>query len=288
MLSLKYRIAFHVALAVAASSNAWAQPPGQAPRRQGGFVPGQQRAEEDPAKVSKGKGIYGISCRGCHGADLRGGDMGGPNLLRSQLSLSDREGEKIVPVIQGSLQSGGMPAIPMSPEDARAVAAYVRSVLSTIGGQGKPPSAQEPPTILVGNAEAGKVYFEAKCSSCHSATGDLKRIATRIKDPKVLQNTWVAGGGRAGRGAASESPRRVVTVTVKPANGGAAVQGRLVRIDDFVVTLELADGSIRSFRRDGDVPKVEVNDPLTPHRELLSVYADKDVHNVTAYLVTLK
>ena len=66
------------------------------------------------------------------------------------------------------------------------------------------------------------------------------------------------------------------------------MEGRLVRIDDFVVTLELADGSSRSFRRDGDVPKVEVHDPLLAHRELLSVYADKDMHDVTAYLVTLK
>ena len=107
----------------------------------------------------------------------------------------------------------------------------------------------------------------------------------------MLQNTWVAGGGRGGRGGAgpvSESSRRIVTASVTPIKGGSAVQGRLLRIDDFVVTLELADGSVRSFRRDGDVPKVEVNDPLTPHRELLSVYADKDVHNVTAYLVTLK
>lgn len=290
MSNLKYRIAFNLALSIAASTAVWAQQPPAQPRRQGGFVPGQQRAAEDPVKVAKGKGIYGISCRGCHGADLRGGDMGGPNLLRSQLSLSDREGEKIVPVIQGSLQSGGMPAIPMSPEDAHAVAAYVRTVLATIGGQGKPPSSQEPPTILVGNADAGKVYFEAKCVSCHSATGDLKGIATRIKDPKALQNTWVAGGrtGRGGAGAASDSPRRIVTVTVTPVKGGAPVTGRLIRIDDFVVTLELADGSAKSFRRDGDVPLVVVNDPLTPHRDLLSIYADKDVHNVTAYLVTLQ
>src|SRR3954452_2072120 len=111
----------------------------QGGRRQGGFVPGQQRAPGDPAQIARGKALYGISCTGCHGADLRGGDMGGPNLLRSQLALSDREGELIEPVIQGSRQSAGMPAIPMSPADAKAVAAYVRSVLETIGRQGMPP-----------------------------------------------------------------------------------------------------------------------------------------------------
>jgi cytochrome c oxidase cbb3-type subunit 3 len=215
--------------------------------------------------------------------------MGGPNLLRSQLSLSDRDGEKIVPVIQGSLQSGGMPAIPMSPADAKAVAAYVRSVLSTIGGQGRPPSALEPPTILVGNAAAGKVYFDQRCANCHSAAGDLQGIAKRIADPKVLQNTWVAGG-RPSRGPASAappSPRRTVTVSVTPP-GGSAVEGRLLRIDDFLVALELPDGTSRSFRRDGDVPKVEIRDPLAAHREMLPVYSDKDMHDVTAYLVTLK
>lgn len=258
---------------------------GPPPRRAGGFVPGQQRPPEDPAQVERGKAIYGLSCRGCHGADLRGGDMGGPNLLRSMLSLSDREGEKIIPVIQGSLQASGMPAIPLPAPDAKAVAAYVRSVLATIGGQGMPPSAIAPPSILVGNAEEGKAFFAAKCATCHSATGDLKDIATRIPDAKALQNTWVSGGSRARRGPASS--RNVVTATITPRTG-APVEGKLLRIDNFFVTLELADGSIRTFRRDGETPKVDVHDPLAPHRELLPTYTDKNVHDVTAFLVTLK
>lgn len=262
--------------------------PPQPPRRPGGFVPGQARPAEDPARVSRGKAVYGTSCRSCHGADLRGGDMGGPNLLRSQLSLSDREGEKIIPVIQGSLQSSGMPAIPITPDDANSVAAYVRSELANIGGQGTPPSALAPPTILVGDATAGKVYFDRKCANCHSATGDLQGIATRIADPKTLQNAWVAGGVRTGRGPAPPpSPRRMVTVAVTPPNG-ETVEGRLLRLDDFLVALEMPDGTSRSFRRNGDLPKVVVRDPLAPHRQLLPAYSDADVHNVTAYLVTLK
>src|SRR5436305_12231729 len=139
----------------------------------GGFVPGQQRRPEDPAQVERGKAVYSISCTGCHGADLRGGDMGGPNLLRSQVAIIDKEGEMIVPIIQGSRQASGMPAIPMSPEDAKAVAAYVRSVMETIGRQGTPPSVGlAPPSVLVGNAAEGKAFFASKCSACHSATGD--------------------------------------------------------------------------------------------------------------------
>src|ERR1700728_2965866 len=105
----------------------------------GGFVPGQKRPPIDPAVIARGKTLYGINCQGCHGPDLRGGDMGGPNLLRSQVALSDQDGELIVPIIQGARQSMGMPRIPLSPEDAKTVAAYVRSVVATIGRAGGPP-----------------------------------------------------------------------------------------------------------------------------------------------------
>lgn len=275
-----------VALALLFAASVLSAQPPQGARRQGGFVPGQQRPAGDPAEIARGKSIYGISCRVCHGADLRGGDMGGPNLLRSQTALIDREGEKIVPIIQGSLKN--MPAIPMSPEDAKAVASYVRSVLATIGGQGKPPTAQEPATIVVGNAAEGKSFFAAKCATCHSATGDLKGIATRISDPRTLQNTWVAGGALGGRGGGGQrSAASTVNATVSP-QGSSPVNGRVIRIDDFIVTLELADGTSRSFRRDGDIPKVEIHDPLSAHREMLSMYTDKDMHDVTAYLVILK
>jgi cytochrome c oxidase cbb3-type subunit III len=260
--------------------------------RRGGFVPGQQRAPEDPEQVARGKALYGINCTGCHGADLRGGDMGGPNLLRSQAALSDVGGELIVPIIQGSRQDGGMPAIPIKPEDAKAVAAYVRSIEATIGRQGMPPSAGvAPPSILVGDAREGQAYFAAKCSTCHSATGDLQGIASKIPDPKMLQNTWVTGGGRGGRrggGGGADTPNaRTVTAAVTLASG-ERIEGRLLRIDDFLVTLGLADGTERSFRRNGDSPKVEVHDPMKAHRDLLSAYTDKDMHDVTAYLVTLK
>jgi cytochrome c oxidase cbb3-type subunit 3 len=241
--------------------------------------------------IARGKQSYEINCRGCHGADLRGGDMGGPNLLRSQIALSDRDGEKIVPVIQGSLAGSGMPAINMSPDTAKATAAYVRSVLATIGVQGKPPSSTEPTTIVVGNASEGQSFFAAKCASCHSATGDLKGLASRFPDPKILQNTWIAGRTRMGRfgggGGGNQTDNKPVTVTVRQPSG-EMVDGKLIRIDDFLVTLELPDGTSRTFRRDGNVPKVEVHDPLEAHRDLLSVLSDKDMHDVTAYLVTLK
>ena len=156
---------------------------GAAPRRAGGFVPGQQRPPGDPAQIARGKTMYGISCTGCHGADLRGGDLGGPNLLRSQIALSDQNGELIVPIIQGSRQNAGMPAIPMSPEDAGAWQ-------PTSAALSRPSDARARLRQWAGAPAswwampARAAYFGVKCVSCHSATGDLQGIATRISGPQ--------------------------------------------------------------------------------------------------------
>jgi cytochrome c oxidase cbb3-type subunit 3 len=76
-----------------------------------------------------------------------------------------------------------------------------------------------------------------------------------------------------------------VTVTL---SSGEKVAGRLLRIDHFIVSLEQEDGTQRSFRREGDRPKVDITDPLEGHKALLMVLTEKDMHDVTAYLVTLK
>jgi cytochrome c oxidase cbb3-type subunit III len=248
----------------------------------GGFVPGQKRPPIDPAVVAHGKALYAVSCQGCHGPDLRGGDMGGPNLLRSQVALTDVDGESIVPIIQGARQSMGMPKIPLSPDDAKAVAAYVRSVVATIGRAGVPPSEQQPVNIVVGNASDGAAYFARTCAGCHSPEGDLRGIASRVTNPKALQNLWVIGGAK---GQKNDKAAATVTVTL---TSGESLQGQLVRIDDFLVTLKSSDGEFRTFTRKGDLPKIVIQDPLKAHKDLLPKYTDKDIHDVTAYLVTLK
>jgi cytochrome c oxidase cbb3-type subunit 3 len=264
----------------------------------GGQFPAQQRSIADQAVVARGKTIYEVNCRACHGPDLRGGDMGGPNLLRSQLVLNDQHGELIMPVVKSGRQNPGMPVMPPLPlpdDDIKAVAEYIHSVAATMRGQGSPPPGSEVTlNIVVGDAAAGQTFFAAKCGSCHSPTGDLQGLATRVSDPLQLQNYWITGGGGfGGRGRGGAPPaegtnnKRQVTVTVTPPSG-SKVEGRLDRIDDFIVVLTPADGIQRSFRRNGDVPKVEIRDPLEPHRKLLTVYTDKDIHDVTAYLVTLK
>ena len=273
------------------------QGPGQGGRGRGqATFPAQQRTLADQAVIARGKTLFEINCRLCHGADLRGGDMGGVNLLRSNLVLTDQHGELILPVVKGGRNNPGMPVMPPFPQipddDIKALAEYIHAVAFTMRGQGNPPPSSEAVVlnILVGDANAGKAYFAAKCSSCHSPTGDLQGLATRIADPVQLQNAWVAGftgGGRGGRGGGGTPNRREMRVTVTtPA--GQKVEGRLDRLDDFIVSVTPADGVQRSFTRTGDVPKIEIQDPLAGHKQLLPVYTDKDIHDVTAYLVTLK
>ena len=248
------------------------------------LYPALQRPPGDADLIARGQALYGINCRACHGLDLRGGDLGGPNLLRSQLVLRDEEGDLMGPVMRdGQSGPGGstMPPQPLSDEDSRAVAVYIHSVLGAASRQGGPPLGEAAEIdILVGDAAAGQIYFATRCASCHSPAGDLQGIASRISGTQELQNTWVRGSARG-----AVRPRVTVTVT---RSSGERVIGQLERLNDFLVVLTDADGRHRSFSRRGDMPLVELDDPMAVHREMLTVYSDTDIHNVTAYLVTLQ
>ena len=263
-------------------------------RGRGPNFPQQQRPVADAAVLSKGKGLYESSCAACHGIDLRGGQQGGPNLLRSQTLLSDKAGELVIPIVRGGRPNppAGMPPMPpfgFPDDDIKAIAEYLHSVLKQAGNQGRPPGGDviPPEKALVGDPAAGEAYFRTRCGSCHSITGDLQHVASRAADPRALQDLWVSGGGggRGGRRGGGEG--RPVTVMVTPASG-ASVQGRLARIDDFIVSLVQDDGTRRTFVRNGAEPKVELRDPSDAHRKLVPTLADEDMHNVTAYLWTIK
>jgi hypothetical protein len=202
--------------------------------------------------------------------------------------LNDQHGELITPVVRNGSDNGNMPNVNVPAAQIPDIAEYIHSFRVA----GYDPSRSAPPNVLTGDASAGAAYFTAKCSACHSVTGDLRGIGGKISDPRTLQQFWlmppaaVAGGaGRGGPAATSQVPPTTATVTLA---SGQKVEGRLVRIDDFLVSLALDDGSTRTFRRNGEVPKVDIHDPLAPHKALLRVYTDKDIHDVTAYLVTIK
>ncbi len=269
---------FFASAAVAATFSfyAMAQTPSAAvrPARPPAFP---SHPQADAATLERGKAIYGVNCNFCHGSDARGGE-GGPNLLRSELVLNDMKGELIAPVVLNG--RGEMPKINLTPAQIADVAAYLHDF--KVGGYDI--SRMTPPSIVVGDPRAGEAYFQKVCASCHSLTGDLKGLGARFTDAKVLQNTYLSGGG-GGRGAGTHVPPTTVTVTF---SNGSKFEGRLIRIDDFIVTLADSGNGPRTFRRDGDSPKVEIHDPLQPHKNLLPTYTDTDIHNLTAFLVTVK
>jgi hypothetical protein len=136
--------------------------------------------------------------------------------------------------------------------------------------------------VNTGNAAQGKVYFEQHCANCHSPSGDLTGIAGKFT-PENLLNRIVYPGGRGGRGAGASRVHPKVTVTVN----GHAYSGTLDYEDDFDVALKDSSGEYLSFKRGPDV-RVDVDDPLAGHEKLIPQYTDADLHNVLAYLETLK
>jgi cytochrome c oxidase cbb3-type subunit 3 len=253
--------------------------------------PAQQRAASDPATLERGATLYAIQCKGCHGPDLRGGDMGGPNLLRSQLAMGDKAGEAITPVIQNGRSGGGggvMPALPLSDADAHAVAEYIHSVMATRQRQGGTPPVDVALKQLVGDARRGAKQFDRWCAACHAVNGDLAGVARRYPTPEVLQNAWVAGRKPGLPTPGVDNPRRRVTATLHFADG-RQVSGALRRMDDFTVSLLTEDGLYRSYvRRAAGITAIDLDDPLARHRSLLGEYTDAAMHDVTAYLATLK
>lgn len=237
--------------------------------------------------LARGKALYETNCASCHSPDLRGTPTG-VNLLRSGIALSDQKGELV-----GKSLAEHKSKINLVETDTVAVAEYLHSILATSGGQGSPPGRNPVGVqlnILVGDAKAGEAYFAKGCANCHSVTGDLKGLAAKYPDPRALQNAWVAGagarnpfGGRGGGGAGNP-----VIVTMPD---GKKLEGKLIRKDDFLVILTLADGTRKSIARNGDVPKVEVKDPNEAHKKMILVLDDpenKNMHDVTAFLATLK
>ena len=171
---------------------------------------------------------------------------------------------------------------------------WIVVAVTQLAAQGVAPGRGTPQTASrqVGDQEAGKAYFAINCGNCHSVTEDLKGVGARYPDLTVLQRFWLSAGsaraGRRGGGAVpAPAPARPVTAAVTFPDG-QKVEGVLMRLDDFYVVLRLTDGVQRTIPRDGERPLVEVRDPLAGHRDLLPKYTDRDIHNVTAYLASLK
>jgi cytochrome c oxidase cbb3-type subunit III len=234
--------------------------------------------QEYPAEqVEAGRTRFAAQCGFCHGRDAGGGE-GGPDLTRSALVAADVRGDKILPVVTSGRQN--MPAFPLPDADLTAIVAFIhdqkRQADSAVGGRRTVDAAD----LTSGNAAAGKRYFDAACSRCHSATGDLAAVASRLEGLRLLQRMLYPSPAPGG------DPSRIPQkVTVTPTSG-PAITGKLAYRDEFTIALYDASGWYRSF----PAARVQytVDDPLQAHVDQLGKYTDSDMHDVLAYLQSLR
>lgn len=230
-------------------------------------------------QVDAGRVRFGAQCGFCHGRDAGGGESG-PDLTRSALVAADNRGDRLLPVIRGGRPDKGMPAFTLADADLAAIVAYIHDQKAQADSANGNRRSVDPSDLETGNAAAGERYFANACARCHSGTGDLKGVATRLRGLPLLQRMLYPGGGRGG------DPSRIPqTVTVTP-KAGPAVTGKLAYRDEFTVALYDANGFQRSWAT--SQVTVSVNDPLQAHVEQLAKYTDGDMHDVLAYLQTLK
>ena len=225
--------------------------------------------------VERGQKEFVIQCGGCHGSDARGEDNG-PDLVRSVIVLDDEQGSLIGPVLRKGFPNEGMPAFDLSDVQIQDLAAFLRERTQAAINRNAYPLQN----LLTGNAKDGEAFFNGarRCSTCHSVTGDLAGLASRFTPAQLQTRFLYPRGGRGG-------PGKPTTATVTPRTG-PNVSGTLDFIDDYTVGLRDAEGYYRSFSR--DAVKVDIQDPLAAHAQLLRQYSDKNMHDVLAYLVTLK
>ena len=252
---------------------------GPPPSRQGG---GRNNIREflglgpapDPVAAERGQKLYAPNCAFCHGEKGRGAS--GPSLVRSQLVLHDEKGEVIGSILVKGRPDKGMPPFAALTEAERYdIAQFLHMQVELAANRG----TYKRLDVVTGDAKKGETYFNGagRCNTCHSITGDLARIGGKYPaDQLQTRFLWPASGGEGAR---------KVTVTLP---SGESFSGRVKHLDDFNVSIYDSSGNYHSWSRQEEGVRVEVEDRLAAHRQLLDQYTDADMHNLLAYLVTLK
>lgn len=226
------------------------------------------------ATLSKaGAALFQQNCAFCHGRDAMGGETG-PDLTQSKLVRKDRTGDEIAKVIHEGRPDNKMPPFNFSTQETRSIIAFIREreaeAVAHPGGR-RGVSVED---LQTGNAAAGKRYFEGAggCAKCHSPSGDLAGIASRHEGLELEERMLY--------------PRDVknhVTVTLP---SGKKISGILAYQDEFTVALTDADGVYHSWPANRIQFKIDA--PVEAHVDLFPKYTDDDIHNLMAYLQTLR
>lgn len=226
----------------------------------------------DPAAAKKGEPTYKQNCGGCHGENARGAQA--PSLVRSVAVLHDEKGESIGPIIRQG-RPGMPPFTALSDEDILNIRHYIFLQIELAANRGTYRSTYaNQRNQTTGDAKQGQAFFDRSCVNCHSVTGDLAKIGTKFPQSAAMQARflWPAAFG----------PAKATITEV----GGTKVIGTIRNLTDFDVSLVDGGGNYHYWPR----AKVTVNieDKLGGHRALLPKYSDADIHNLAAYLVTVK
>jgi cytochrome c oxidase cbb3-type subunit 3 len=228
-------------------------------------------------QVQAGEGRFTSQCGFCHGRDAAGGETG-PDLTRSVLVAQDTRGDKIGPLLRTGRPDRGMPSFDLGAADLGALVAFIhaqKTKFETLGGGRRAVDARD---LATGKADAGRRYFNRKggCSGCHSVTGDLAGIAARYKGLQLLQRMLYPSGQPA------PAPPKVSFTLPE----GQTVIAPLAGQDEFTITVLDPAGARQIYAR--SAVKFKIDDPMSAHFDQLGKYTDKDMHDVFAYLETLK
>jgi mono/diheme cytochrome c family protein len=226
-------------------------------------------------QAAAGDALFQQNCAFCHGRDAMGGESG-PDLTRSKLVSSDTDGSKIAEVIKEGRTIGEkrMPAFQLSSSEVAALIAFIRARVAIAEATKGSRRGVDVSDLQTGVAERGKQYFNGAggCAKCHSATGDLAGIATRYEGLQLEQRMLY--------------PRNVKSTLTVTLPDGKKISGPLAYRDEFTIALTDSDGSYRSWPTDSVSYKVD--SPVNAHVDLLSRYTDDDIHNLMAYIQTLR
>ena len=267
-------------IAIAQVPTSPAQPKTPAPGQSPASLPPPQTVTPQtyPAEqIQAGEGRFTSQCGFCHGRDAAGGETG-PDLTRSALVAQDTRGDKIGPLLKTGRPDRGMPSFDLTAPEVGALVAFIhaqKTKFETLGGGRRAVDAAD---LATGKADAGRRYFNRKggCSGCHSPTGDLAGIATRYQGLQLLQRMLYPSGRPA------PTPPKV-TFTLPE---GRTVIAPLAVQDEFSVTVLDPAGARQTYPR--STVKFKIDDPMAAHFDQLGKYTDKDMHDVFAYLETLK
>lgn len=277
-----HRLSIAAIVVLAGTAMLSAQPAGGRGRGGGGGARVGRFKVYPADAVKRGLDTYNSTCGYCHGDRGKGGKAG-PDLIASNVTLHDEDGVQLATYVKGPEHSK-VAKVEFTDAQMLDIAAYLHSRVIYASGRGDVRLAE----VLIGDAKAGEQYFNGAggCNKCHSPTGNLKGVGAKYDVATLQDHLVMPRAGRGGFGRGGDNPNAPYATVTLPS--GETIKGAPVRVTDFDVVIRLADGSTKTWARSHGIPKVEITDPLQAHVDIMTRLSDKDMHNLTAYLATLK